>query len=137
VRQVSLAAMNSKPSPPASSPPVGRGELRRTARDWLRVTAAAKPDGLALRAEGRDWIYTELDADVEAMAARLAASGIGAGAHVGVLLPNRAAYVLLIHALARVSAVLVALNTRLTAGEVAWQVAAADCTAVICDESTL
>ena len=104
--------------------------------DWLTSTAAARPNGLALVAEGRAWTYAALDRDVDAMVARLAADGVRPGDHVGVLLPNSAAYVLLIHALARLDAVLVALNTRLTAGEVAYQVAAADCTAVIHDDST-
>ena len=47
--------------------------------------------------------------------------GIAHGDHVAVLLPNSLAYVVLIHALARVGAVLVPLNIRLGASEIDWQ----------------
>lgn len=104
--------------------------------DWLAATAAAKPDGLALVAEGQSWTYAALDRDVTRLAAWLAAQGVGVGQPVGVLLPNTAAYVRLIHALARRGAVLVALNTRLTASEVAYQLTLVGCTLLVCDETT-
>jgi O-succinylbenzoic acid--CoA ligase len=103
---------------------------------WLTATAVARPHGLALAADERRWTYAELLRDVEALAQQLAADGIRQGDPIGVLLPNCAEYVLLIHALARLGAVLVALNTRLTAGEVAYQVQAADCVRVVCNAET-
>ena len=60
-------------------------------------------------------------------------AGVCAGDHVALLLPNRLPYVALIHALARVGAVLVPLNTRLTAAELGWQITQSDARWLIYD----
>ena len=90
--------------------------------DWLAHQALSRPQGIALMWGDRRWTYAELNAWVAAMAGRLAAAGVRAGDHVAVLMPNRPEYVALIHALARLGAVLVPLNVRLTEAELGWQV---------------
>lgn len=70
------------------------------------------------------------------MAARLAGAGVKRGGHVAVLMPNRPEVVFVIHALARLGAVLVPLNTRLTEAELRWQADHADCTVVLCSKET-
>ncbi|NUM46637.1 MAG: o-succinylbenzoate--CoA ligase, partial [Anaerolineales bacterium] len=62
--------------------------------------------------------------------------GVKRGGHVAVLMLNRPEYVFAIHALARLGAVLVPLNTRLTETELRWQADHADCTVVLCSKET-
>src|SRR5579859_3236398 len=100
-------------------------------QDWLAATTNARPDALALVADGKSWTYRALNEQVAERCAQLIALGVRHGDHVGVFMPNCAEYVQLIHALARIGAVLVPLNTRLTSGEVAFQVGAAHCGYVI------
>jgi o-succinylbenzoate---CoA ligase len=104
--------------------------------NWLLARARATPERLALRHEGVDWSYAALAQLVERVAGGLAASGVGAGDHVGTLLPNGVLYAAVVHALAHLGAVLVPLNTRLTAGELAWQLAAAGVSLLLYSEET-
>jgi o-succinylbenzoate---CoA ligase len=102
----------------------------------LRAAARARPMSPALIVAGEGdaathITYAELDAQVDALCHALAAHGVTAGAHVGVLLPNGVPFVVLIHALMRMGAVIVPLNLRLTDGEIAWQAARAECQTVI------
>ena len=105
-------------------------------QDWLAVSASANPQKIALISDSHTWTYAALHQQVSETAARLMTQGVERGQHVGVLLPNCAEYVLLIHALARLGAVLVPLNIRLTAEETAWQVRWADCAVVIVNAVT-
>ena len=91
--------------------------------NWPADRAAVTPHALALVA-GREHItYRELDRRVQQVAIHLAAHGVGAGVRLAVLLPNTPDYVCLIHAAARLGAILVPLNTRLAAPELAFQLA--------------
>ena len=94
--------------------------------DWLRARARISPEALALVSDGRRWRFGEMDALASALAGHLWAEGARPGDHVAVLLPNTLTAVVAPFALARLGAVMVPLNTRLPAGEVAWQVAQAD-----------
>lgn len=105
-------------------------------QDWLAASAAANPDHPALISDSHTWSYADLDAHVSVMCRWLAGERIQRGDHVGVLLPNCPEYVLLIHVLARLGAVLVPLNVRLTPDEIAWQAGWADCAILLCNEST-
>jgi O-succinylbenzoic acid--CoA ligase len=105
-------------------------------QDWLAASARANPQKVALISDSHTWTYATLDWQVSETAARLAAVGVEHGQHVGVLLPNCVEYVLLVHALARLGAVLVPLNVRLTPDELNWQAQWADCVVVICNEDT-
>jgi O-succinylbenzoic acid--CoA ligase len=104
-------------------------------KDWLSISASANPNALALLYEGQAWRYHELDREVSALRAGLQPQGIQPGQHIAVLMPNTADTVILIHALIRLGGVLVPLNTRLTAEEIAFQVANADCAALIYDSA--
>ncbi len=104
--------------------------------DWLAHRAAISPQKIALIFGERAWTYRELNELTAGLAAQLVAAGVEAGQRVATLMPNRAEYVGLIHALARLGAVLVPLNTRLTAGELRWQVEQADCRLVVCTAET-
>ncbi len=106
--------------------------------DWLAAAAQARPDGLALIADARQWTYRALNAQVAQTCAVLAGRGVGRDSRVAVLMPNRAEYVFAIHALARLGATLVLLNTRLTGEEIRWQVEKAGCSHLIdADETRL
>ena len=91
--------------------------------NWLADRAAVTPHALALVADGAHTTYVELERRVQQMTIHLAAHGVGAGMRLAVLLLNSAAYVDLIHAAARLGAILVPLNIRLTAPELAYQLA--------------
>lgn len=104
--------------------------------DWLAEQAKVSPKKTALVWGERAWSYAELDAEVAGMAARLAGAGVKRGEHVAVLMLNRPEVVFAIHALARLGAVLVPLNTRLTEVELRWQADHADCTVVLCSRET-
>ena len=58
------------------------------------------------------------------------------GDKVGILMPNGLPFVLTVLALMRLRAVSVPLNTRLTASELTWQVANANCRLVVCTPET-
>jgi O-succinylbenzoic acid--CoA ligase len=94
--------------------------------DWLSARVRATPTALALLIGEMRWTYRALDQVVDGYCRGLQHAGVHAGHHVAVLLPNRLPYVALIHALARVGAVLVPLNTRLTAAEIDWQLTQSD-----------
>jgi len=66
--------------------------------------------------------YSTLEARAATLARRLSARGIGAGDRVATTLPPGLDFVELLHALPRLGAVLVPLNTRLSAAERRWQI---------------
>ncbi|MEV4179000.1 AMP-binding protein [Nonomuraea sp. NPDC049709] len=59
---------------------------------------------------GRRWTYTELNADVAGLARSLLARGIAKGDRVGIWAPNRAEWVLVQYATAKIGAILVNVN---------------------------
>ncbi|MBT3239430.1 MAG: o-succinylbenzoate--CoA ligase [Chloroflexi bacterium] len=105
-------------------------------QDWLKQAAQEAPQQLALIHGDQSWDYLALDQAVTSWAGRLLTAGVRPGQHIGVLMPNRAEWVFLLHALARIGAVLLPLNIRLTAEELSWQAAYAETTFVIFDDST-
>lgn len=90
--------------------------------DWLRARTRATPDKLAVLSDDRAISYAELDRLADGFAAGLMARGVQPGDRVAARLPNSIEYIALIHAVARVGAILVPLNTRLTDAEVAYQI---------------
>ncbi len=103
--------------------------------DWLKARAAATPSAAALMAGGRVYTYGQLDELASCLCANLLHENMMPGDHVGLLMPNAPVAVVAVFALARLGAVLVPLNTRLTPGEVAWQLQRADCAHLLCAES--
>ncbi len=103
--------------------------------DWLSHHARATPDRTAIVVGDVRWSWVELDRRTGAMAARLATVGVRTGEPVGVLLSNGPDFVLFVHALIRLRAVLVPLNTRLATGELVWQARDAGLHLLVYDES--
>ena len=90
--------------------------------DWLRARTRATPFKLAVLEDGRTVSYAELDRLADSIAAGLVARGVQPGDRVAARLSNSIEYIALIHAVARIGAILVPLNTRLTDAEVAYQI---------------
>jgi O-succinylbenzoic acid--CoA ligase len=101
-----------------------------SAPDWLRQRAALTPSRVALTCNDQNWTFSDLDASVDAAAAIL---GARRGENVGIRAGNSAGYVVAVHALMRLGAVLVPLNTRLTDVETAFQTADAQVERVLTD----
>lgn len=101
--------------------------------EWLALGPAFRrdPKRAALIAGARAWTYAELERKTHEVAARLAAWGAGTGSVVAALMPNSAAYALLVHAVHQLGAALLPLNTRLTADELRYQLNAAHPTLLI------
>ncbi|MFN8447495.1 MAG: AMP-binding protein [Anaerolineae bacterium] len=91
-------------------------------RDWLASAAERTPDAPALFISDQVWTYRQLDARANDVCGRLVALGVAPGNRVASLLPNGLDYLCLVHALARLGAVVVPLNARMTAAEAAWQI---------------
>ena len=103
--------------------------------DWLRKRAQLSPDRLALAAGEIRWNFRELDERVTHAAARLRALGARAGDRVALLGRNSADYAVLVHAVSRLGAVLVPLNTRLAVPELAWQAADSGAQLLLADDA--
>ncbi|HEU4699227.1 MAG TPA: AMP-binding protein [Gemmatimonadales bacterium] len=92
-------------------------------RAILERARALWPDRVAVVDGARRLTYAEVGARVDRLAGLLAAHGVAPGDRIAALLPNGLAYFELYHAAAALDAVLVSLNYRLTAGELAFIVA--------------
>lgn len=104
-------------------------------RDWLAAQAESCPKNTALVYQGKVWSFAELNRQVDVLCSRLAGLHIPRDAFVALHLPDSPDYVLLIHALARLGMRLAALNTRLTAEELASQLERLDCVWLLGDGS--
>ncbi len=71
-------------------------------------------------ASGRRWTYAELDAEVDALARGLIASGVAQGDRVGIWAPNCAEWTITQFATAKVGAVLVTINPAYRTHELAY-----------------
>jgi len=74
------------------------------------VARVGDRDALVDRASGRRWTYSELVADVDAVALGLQALGVAKGDRVGIWAPNCAEWVLTQYATAKLGAILVNIN---------------------------
>ena len=124
----------------ASTPdsPVGPGDaaLNEAFADWLGHRAVASPGRVALEANGEQWTYTQLDADATAVAGQLHALGANPGDRIATLLHNGPAPVVLVHAVLRLGATLVPLNTRLRDAELSWQLSDAGVRLLVAEDRT-
>ena len=95
--------------------------------------AAARPDHAAIinATTGRTITYGELDAFANRTARWLRERGLARGARVGLLLENRPLYLEMVWATQRMGAMLVPIATRLTAPEIAYILADAECTLLL------
>ena len=95
--------------------------------NWFAQRARRTPERKALRFEGRDWTYAQMQQAIEDCAARLAALGIGKGEQVAFLGHNQPMFFFAMFASARLGAIFVPLNFRLTGPELAFMIE--DCAA--------
>lgn len=101
--------------------------------DWLEARVLASPERLAIIAPEAVLTWSELDVRVNKRAAQFVESGVRQNSHVAVWMKNSTSFVETIFALARLGAVMVPLNVRLTEGEIVRQIRQADCTFLIID----
>jgi O-succinylbenzoic acid--CoA ligase len=85
--------------------------------DWVTNAAKDRPEHPALETSTGVLTYAGLDEEADLAAARLADRGVGPGARVATTLPPGLDFAVLLHALPRIGAALVPLNTRLRAQE--------------------
>jgi fatty-acyl-CoA synthase len=103
--------------------------LERSARIW--------PDKVAVVYGARRLTYRELAAEAQRMARALRASGVGPGDRVAYLMPNLPEMLIAHYAVPLAGAVLVAVNTRLTAEEVAYILSHSGAKIVVADAALL
>jgi o-succinylbenzoate---CoA ligase len=84
---------------------------------WLSTAAQAVPEHVALVAGDERLSYAELDARARGAARRLAGLGVSRGDQVALVLEPSAEYVVLIHGLVKLGAVVAPLDPRLTGPE--------------------
>ena len=89
--------------------------------EWLRQRVRITPDRLALVSADERLSFAALDAAVDAVASRLRAEGVAAGDIVALLAGNSGVFVKIVHAVARLGAVLMPINVRLSQDEIEWQ----------------
>lgn len=93
--------------------------------NWLEQRAYSSPRHPAVIYEGRAISYGELAGRVAVVSGRLRHLGVCRGDRLALLMANRPEFVEILHAAARVGAVVVPLNARLSPTEIAQQLA--DC----------
>ena len=101
----------------------------------LRATAEALPDKTAIIDDEGALSYRELDRAVDAFAAFLIEMGVDPGDRIAYLFWNQREILIAYNAIARIGAVVVSLNTRLTPIELAYQLDQSDVLGVIYDHS--
>src|SRR3954471_16534192 len=99
--------------------------------NWLAQRAETCPDRVALIAGGVELTYEELEAEAERAARRLAARGVRRGASVVITQPAGLEYVIAIHALMKLGAVVHPLNPGLTPAELEAEIGRANPALVI------
>ena len=114
-----------------------RGHESRGQRfpDWLRWRSGVSPEALALKVGELEWSYRELQERVSAFSAVLTSRGIRKGDRLALLMPPSERYVAIVHASARVGAVVVPLNPRQSAPELLEQLRDSSPSLVVYDEA--
>lgn len=103
--------------------------------DWLTRCAENMPEHVAVRCGPTAWSFAELARQARRLASQLTTAGVRERSRVALLAPNGFAYVAFVHALTRLGAILVPLNTRLTQEELGWQLDDVHATLLVSDES--
>lgn len=109
--------------------------MSETMLDWLSHRAGVMPRVIALVDDQGDHTYAELDKRVDRVAAALWSDGVKPGDRVAMLAWNGPEVVELVHAVARLGAILVPLNARLRVDELAFQLRDAEVALLVCDTS--
>ncbi|MDE3175397.1 MAG: long-chain fatty acid--CoA ligase [Pseudomonadota bacterium] len=103
--------------------------------NWFRERALRTPERKALHFEDRVWTYGQMQRDIEDCAARLAALGAAKGERVAFLGHNQPMFLFAMFACARLGAIFVPLNFRLTGAELAFMIEDCAACALIVDET--
>lgn len=90
--------------------------------ETIAANATTRPTHPAVRCEDGELDYRRLEMLVAAEAGRLRTRGVEPGDRIAVLIGNDPAFLVVLLACARLGAVFVPLNTRLTAAEIGYQV---------------
>ncbi|MBU9607671.1 AMP-binding protein [Burkholderia multivorans] len=103
---------------------------------FLRETAERFPEwpAVVFREQQVRWTWREFAAEIDVLAAGLAALGIGKGDRVGIWSPNRSEWLLTQFATARIGAILVNINPAYRLAELEYALNKVGCTAVIAAE---
>lgn len=101
--------------------------------DVLRTTSRATPRRTAIVDEVGILTYFELDEAVDRFSSALRSKGVSAGDRVAYLLWNQRELFIAYFAIARLGAVTVSLNFRLSAEELSYQLVTAGCKAIVVD----
>lgn len=88
----------------------------------IREHARRTPDRPALTFQGRTWSYGQLDRRTNSLADSLAKLGVGRGDRVAFLGRNRAEHFEIVFAVAKLGAITVGMNWRLSSAELAGQI---------------
>ncbi len=100
---------------------------------WVAQRASRSPERKALHFEGRTWTYAEMQREIEAAAARLAALGVARGDRVAFLGRDQPMFFFTMYPTARLGGVFVPLNFRLTGPELAFMLNDSGSVALIVD----
>ncbi len=101
--------------------------------DWLTRCAQNQPQHLAIYYGETQWSFAQLDREASRLARQLATLHVGEGSRMALLAANSLHFVTCVHALTRLGAILVPLNTRLTLDELCWQIQDAHVTLLLHD----
>ncbi|MFT3800367.1 MAG: long-chain fatty acid--CoA ligase [Burkholderiaceae bacterium] len=102
--------------------------------NWFLQRALRTPERIAITFEGRDWTYRQAQDEIEKLAARLRRLGVERGDRVAFLGVNHPIYFFLMFASARLGAIYVPLNFRLSGPELAAISADAELSVLIADD---
>ena len=104
---------------------------KQTIGDLLNQATARFGPREALMYEGRRWTFDEFRDEVDRVARALINLGVQPGDKVSLWMPNRAEWLFLFGAVAKIGAVLVPINTRFRTGDMEYLVNHSDSTALI------
>jgi fatty-acyl-CoA synthase len=106
---------------------------RRTISDLFKESAALNPDrdAIVFKAQDIRWSWTEFDAKIDQLAAGLKLLGLTKGDRAGIWAPNRAEWVLVQFATARLGIILVNINPAYRLYELEYALNKSGCTALI------
>ena len=104
---------------------------KQTIGDLLNQAADRFAPREALMYEGRRWTFAEFRDEVDRVARALINFGVQPGDKVSLWMPNRAEWLFLFGAIAKIGAVIVPINTRFRTGDMEYLVQHSDSTALI------
>ncbi|GLV57226.1 2-succinylbenzoate--CoA ligase [Dictyobacter sp. S3.2.2.5] len=103
--------------------------------NWLQRCADNTPRKLAISTPEIAWTFAELNQQALQLAQQLSTLGIKQGSRVALLASNGVPFVVCVHALIRLGAILVPLNVRLTLDEQLWLLRDVEAMALLSDST--